>query len=209
MKPIHVIGITLATLFGIIWCVQIWSAGRWNTELQGEGNGSFFEQKRRRADAAAFVREAFNDGPMAVDNATDVSSSGPSREDRHENLIGYSLHALKGVGHRIFHRPRLASPGVYFTLTDLSVRTRYGITGVSAGTQVVSVKDEGPVLLVKAGDLEFEAKRQYLTNDLDIADLAGRNDAEAQQAVAAYIAQQQRAIDQGNDKRKVQPSGQQ
>jgi polysaccharide pyruvyl transferase WcaK-like protein len=47
------------------------------------------------------------------------------------------------------------------------------------------------VLLVKMGNLEFETKRQYLTNDLDLADLASRNDAETQQAVAAAIAEQQ------------------
>ncbi len=48
---------------------------------------------------------------------------------------------------------------------------------------------------MKMGNLEFEAKRQYLTNNLDIADLASRNDADAQQAVASSIAQQQ-AMDQ-------------
>ena len=100
------------------------------------------------------------------------------------------------------------SPGIYFTLTYLSVRNPSGITGLEAGTRVVCVKDEGSVLLVKAGNLEFEAKRQYLTNDLDVADLAVRNDAEAQQTVASYIAQQQQAIDLRDDKRKMQPSGQ-
>jgi hypothetical protein len=55
-------------------------------------------------------------------------------------------------------------------------------------------------------NLEFEAKRQYLTNDLDLADLALRDDAEAQQAVASYIAQQQ-AIDQREARRKMQASG--
>jgi glucokinase len=79
--------------------------------------------------------------------------------------------------------------------------------GVEPGTRVVCVKDEGPVLLVKMDNLEFEAKRQYLTNDLDVADLAVRNDAEAQQAVASYIAQQQQAIDQREDRRKMQASG--
>jgi hypothetical protein len=49
---------------------------------------------------------------------------------------------------------------------------------------------------VKAGDLEFDAERQYLTNDLNVADLAVRDDAEAQQAVESYIAKQQQAIDQ-------------
>ena len=50
------------------------------------------------------------------------------------------------------------------------------------------------MLLVKAGDLEFEANRQYLTNNLDVADLAGMDDAEAQQAVESYIAKQQQEI---------------
>jgi hypothetical protein len=64
------------------------------------------------------------------------------------------------------------------------------------------------VLLVKVDNLEFEAKRQHLTDDLDVPDLAVRNDAEAQQAVASYIAQQQQAIDQRDDRRKMQASGQ-
>jgi hypothetical protein len=63
------------------------------------------------------------------------------------------------------------------------------------------------VLLVREDNLEFEAKRQYLTNNLDVADLAVRNDAQAQQAVAAYIAQQEQAIDQ-RGKTKTQPSSQ-
>ena len=104
--------------------------------------------------------------------------------------------------------PRLAPPGVYFTLTYLSARSASGITGFEPGTRVVCVKDEGPVFLVKVDNLEFEAKRQYLTNDLDVADLAVRNDAEAQQAVASYIAQQEQAIDQRDDRRKMQASGQ-
>lgn len=127
----------------------------------------------------------------AVQNhATEVS--GASWEDRLQNIIHDCVRAIKRVG----HRKRPAPPGVYFTLRYLSVRNPSGITGVEPGTRVVCVKDEGPVLLVKAGNLEFEAKWQYLTNDLDVADLAVRNDAEAQQAVASYIAQQQQAIDQ-------------
>ena len=105
------------------------------------------------------------------------------------------MHAIKSVGHRTLQRPRLALPGS-------------GIIGVGAGTQVVCVKDEGPMLLVKAGSVEFEAKRQYLTNDLGIADLAVRGDAEAQQTIASYIAQQQQAIDRRDDRSKMQPSRQ-
>jgi len=87
------------------------------------------------------------------------------------------------------------------------VRSGSGLTGVEPGTRVVCVKDEGSVLLVKVKNLEFEAKRQYLTNDIDVADLAVRDDAEAQQAVASYMAQQQQAIDQREAKRKMQASG--
>jgi hypothetical protein len=119
---------------------------------------------------------------------------------------GIALVALGIYAVFIRPHPRLAAPGVYFTLTYISVRNPYGITGVEPGTRVVCVKDEGPVLLVREDNLQFEAKRQYLTNNLDVADLAVRNDAEAQQAVASYIAQQQQAIDQREDRRKMQAS---
>ena len=124
-------------------------------------------------------------------------------------LIGIIALVALGI-FAVFIRPhpRLAPPGVYFALTHLSARSASGITGFEPGTRVVCVKDEGPVLLVKVDNLEFEAKRQYLTNDLDVADLAVRDDAEARQAIASYIAQQQQAIDQRDDKRKMQPSGQ-
>ena len=129
-----------------------------------------------------------------------------------QNVIWDCEHAIKNLPTRLGLRghpqPRPAPPGVYFTLTYLSVRSPFGITGVEPGTRVVCVKDEGAVLVVKAGKAEFEAKRQYLTNDLEVADLAVRNDAEAQQAVASYIAKQQQAIDQRDDRRKVQPLGQ-
>jgi hypothetical protein len=206
MKPIHVIGAVLVVAFAMAWCFQIWS-GQWKTGLQREGNGSFYENKRTNANVENFAREASNDGPNPANPAIDVSSSESSWVDRVQNLIGNSVRAIKGAGNRIFHRSRPAPPGVYFTLTYLSVRTRSGITGVGAGTRVVCVKDEGPVLLVKAGDLEFDVKRQYLTDDLDVADLAVRDDAEAQQTIASYIAQQQQAIDKRDDRKKIQPSG--
>jgi hypothetical protein len=123
-------------------------------------------------------------------------------------LIGVIALVALGI-YAVFIRshPHRAPPGVYFTLIHLPVRTRSGLTGVEPGTRVVCVKDEGPVLRVKVENLEFEAKRQYLTNDLDVADLAVRNDGEAQQAVASYIAQQQQAIDQREATRKMQASG--
>jgi hypothetical protein len=122
-------------------------------------------------------------------------------------LIGVIALVALGI-YAIFirHNPRRAPPGVYFTLIHISVRSGSALTGVEPGTRVVCVKDEGPVLLVKAENLEFEAKRQYLTNDLDVADLAVRNDSDAQQAVASYIAQQQQAIDQREARQKLHAS---
>jgi hypothetical protein len=99
-----------------------------------------------------------------------------------KRIVLTGIIALVALGiFAVFIRPhaRLAPPGVYFTLTHLSARSASGITGVEPGTRVVCVKDEGPVLLVKVDNLEFEAKRQYLTNNLDVANLAIRNDAEA------------------------------
>jgi hypothetical protein len=124
-------------------------------------------------------------------------------------LVGVIALVALGI-YAVFIRPqpRRAPPGVYFTLIHIPVRSGSALTGVEPGTRVVCVKDEGPVLLVKVDNLEFEAKRQYLTNDLNVADLAVRNDAEAQQAVASYIAQQQQAIDRRETRRKMQASGQ-
>jgi len=122
-------------------------------------------------------------------------------------LIGIIALVALGI-YAVFIRqhPRPAPPGVYFTLIHLTVRSGSTLTGVEPGTRVVCVKDEGPLLLVKVDNLEFEAKRQNLTNDLNVADLAARNDAEAQQAVASYIAQQQQAIDRRENRRKMQAS---
>jgi hypothetical protein len=195
MKLTCVIAIAVVIAFPIIWCVQIWSAERWNPALQGDGEGSFHEIRQTNENVE-------NNTP--VSNTTEMST--PSWGDRLQKLIHHYARATKSVDHRSSPRSRLAPHGVYFTVTYLSVRNGFGITGLEPGTQVVCVKDEGPVLRVKAGNLEFEAKRQHLTNDLDIAGLAARNDAEAQQAIAAYIAQQQQAIDQRNNNWRIQAS---
>ena len=80
-------------------------------------------------------------------------------------LIGVIGLVALGI-YAVFTSPRRAPPGVYFTLIHLPVRSGSTLTGVEPGTRVVCVKDEGPVVLVKVDNLEFEAKRQYLTNDL-------------------------------------------
>ena len=51
------------------------------------------------------------------------------------------------------------------------------------------------MLRVSAGDIQFDAKAQDLTNDLDIADTASKTDAQSQKDVADYL-DQQRSIHQ-------------
>jgi hypothetical protein len=205
MKAIVLVGVmalVALAIFAVLSNIQRQSTDKL---AQEDASGFFHEKKQEAAAARDLSREAF-DQPNPVERPP--GESGPSWVDRLESLVGERVRAIKRVGHR--HQPRVAPPGVYFTLAYLSVRTRSGITGLAAGTQVTCVKDEGPVLLVKAGDLEFEVKRQYVTNDLDVADIAARNDAEAQQALAAYMAQQQQqAIEHRNETSQMQPSDQQ
>jgi hypothetical protein len=88
MKPSYVIGGILAVAFAVVWCLQLWSAGQWKTELQGDGEGTFYEQKRM---AETYTREVFKDRPDPVNHPMDMSSSGSSWEDGlgKESTIGF------------------------------------------------------------------------------------------------------------------------
>jgi hypothetical protein len=207
MKAIVLIGVMALIALGIFAVLALMQRHETDNLVQ-DPNGVLQEKNREIASAEAFAREASNE-PNPVKHPTSPVSE-RSWVDRLQNAIENCERAIKNLptSLRTRHHRRLAPPGIYFTLIYLSARNPLGITGLEPGTRVVCVKDEGPVLLVKAGSLEFEAKRQYLTNDLDVADLAVRDDAEARQAIASYIAQQQQAIDPGGNKRKMQPSGQ-
>ena len=188
-----IIALIALSILAVLYIAQ----HRWT--IQDEGNGTVYQKKQETAGLSGELARVFGD-PNPLDRRASGETagvSGPPRKDRLEEMTEDCVRAIKNlatsVGHRI--RPRLAPPGVYFTRLYLSVPSPSGITGLSAGTRVVCVKDDGPVLVVKMGDLEFGAKREYLTNNLDIADLASRNDADAQQAIASSIAQQQ-AMDQ-------------
>ena len=119
--------------------------------------------------------------------------SGFTWKDRLQKAIGDCERAIKNlstsVGRRL--RPHLAPDGVYFTMRYFSVANARGITGIAPGTKVVRVRNDGSVLRVKTGDVEFEAAAQDLTNDLDVAATVSRGDAQKQQALASYIHQQQ------------------
>jgi len=208
MKAIVSVGVIALIALGI-FAVLAFKQCQETDKLEQNPNRVLGEKEQEIADAQAFAQEAVG-RPKDIKEPTGPYQV-PSWAGRLQNAIESCVRAIKNwptsLGLRR-HLPRLAPPGIYFTLTYLSARNPSGITGVERGTRVVCIKDEGPVLLVKAGNLEFEAKRQFLTNDLDVADLAVRNDAEAQQAIASYIAQQQQAIDRRDDKRKTQSSGQ-
>jgi hypothetical protein len=204
VKAIVSIGVIVLVALGIFAVLSLMQRQSTGKMIQEDATGFFREKQQEAALANTIAREAFNESNPVK---TPTGVSGPSWLDSIQNAIEDCVRAIKNLPTSLSHRARPAPPGVYFTLIYFSVPTRSGITGLSAGTQVVCVKDEGPVLLVKAGKVEFEAQRQYLTNDFDVADLALRNDAEAQQALASYIAQQQQAIAQQEDGRKVQASG--
>jgi hypothetical protein len=204
MKAIVLGGVIAVVAIAIFAALSIMQRQETDKLVQADASRFFHEKQQEKAVAGEATGDAFN---RIVKPPTRVS--GPSWVNRLQNAIEDGSRHIKNLPTilaRLTH-PHHAPPGVYFTLTYISVRNPSGITGVNAGTQVVCVKDEGPVLLVKAGNLEFEAQRQYLTNDLDIADLTTRGDAEAEQTVALYIAQQKKAIDQPG-KTKTRPSSQ-
>jgi hypothetical protein len=191
---VAIIGVVTVSILAVLYVAQHQAVDK---AIQDEGNGIFHQRKREITAVRAAGAELFGDNlkPLkhgAYGETTGVS--GPSRKNPLEEVIEDGVRAIKNlptsVGHRTRPLPRLAAPGIYFTLLYLSVASPSGITGLKAGTLVACVKDNQGVILVTTGNLEFEAKWQYLTNDLDIADLASRHDAQAQQAVASSIAQQ-------------------
>src|SRR5205814_735017 len=141
--------------------------------LQGEGNGRFHDYKRRITATNAATAEVFgNPDPVnhqAYGETTGVSGS--PWTDRLRNVIEDGVRAIKNLPAIVGHRPapprRLAPPGVYFTLRYFSVHSPHGVRGILPGTKVVRVRDVGPSMLrVSAGETEFDAKAQDLTNDL-------------------------------------------
>ena len=66
----------------------------------------------------------------------------------------------------------------------VAVKSKSGVAGFAPGTRVKLVKDQGETLLVQSEDTKFEVHGDQLTNDLDLADLLRRQDAQAQQELA-------------------------
>ena len=83
---------------------------------------------------------------------------------------------------------RLAPAGTYFVIQPITLKTENGVTGIRVGTKVNLLRDMGDTLQVTNGATEFVAKRQKLTNDLDIVAQACLQDA-ADMAANAYAVQ--------------------
>jgi len=191
---VAIIGLVTVSILGVLFIAQRQAMDK---ATQGEGNGIFDHRKRETTAVRAAGAELFGGDLKPLEHGAygeTTGASGPPRKNPLKEVIEDCARAIRNLPTSISHQtrphPRLVPDGIYFTLLYLSVPSPSGITGLRAGTLVACVKDNGDVLLVTTGDLEFEAKRQYLTNDLDIADLASGNDAQAQQAVASSIAQQ-------------------
>jgi hypothetical protein len=171
MRRIFLIAIIPLIAWSVFAVLYIAQRQAMDKSLQGDdGNGTFHEKKRQIAAERSFLAEVFNDDPNPSDGRRDSETTGVSGPASVIHKVSEHIHLL--IAHLTRPHPRLAPPGVYFTLRYFSVPTPYGITRLSEGTRVVCVKDDGAVLLVKTSNLEFEVKRQYLTNDLDIANLA-------------------------------------
>lgn len=88
---------------------------------------------------------------------------------------------------------RLAPEGVFYAVQAFSVMTDDGIRGIRAGTPLKLIKDTGAILRVTDGKEEFEAKREHLTNDLDLAAQASGQQV-SQQAANAEWHEKQKAL---------------
>jgi hypothetical protein len=89
---------------------------------------------------------------------------------------------------------RFAPAGIYFATEYMSVRSSDGVTGIPPGTRLQLVKDMGEIVRVTTGQLEFDAKKFQLTNDIDIATQVSRQDVTAQQQIANARAEAGTAI---------------
>lgn len=96
---------------------------------------------------------------------------------------------------------RLAPEGVFYAIQAFSISTEDGIRGIRAGTPVRLIKDGGATLRVTDGKQEFDAKREHLTNDLDVAAQASGQQASQQAAIAEWQQKQQALVAVNNQQK--------
>ena len=84
---------------------------------------------------------------------------------------------------------RLAPDGTFFVTQYVSVRTPRGVVGFEPGRQVkyVGVDEAKQLLIVTDGEYQAELGPMQLTNDIDLAALAQRQDQASQQKLLAML----------------------
>ena len=111
----------------------------------------------------------------------------------------------------------LAPDGTFFLVDYVSVRTKTGVTGFIPGQAVrfVSADEAKGTLLVTDGNAQVSVTPMQLTNDLDVAALARRQDQQSQSTMLAYQEsakqadermRQQLAVEQSKDVSKIRTS---
>jgi hypothetical protein len=96
---------------------------------------------------------------------------------------------------------RLAPEGTFYLMERVVVKSDSGVTGFAPGTRVKLIEDRGDKLFVTNDDnIKFEAPSDKVTNDLDLAALAARQDAQSQQALAQDMKERMDAYRAGKEK---------
>ena len=88
-------------------------------------------------------------------------------------------------------RKRLAPDGTLFLLSPVSIKTSFGIDGLSPGTTLRRLKQDGDRVTVTNGEHEFDVLKGQVTNDLDRAEAARRQYNALQTATQAEILRRQ------------------
>ena len=96
---------------------------------------------------------------------------------------------------------RLAPEGVFYLMERVVVKSDSSVTGFAPGTRVKLIEDRGEKLFVASEDnIKFEASSDKVTNDLDLAALVAKQDAQSQQAVAQSMKEQMDAYRAAKEK---------
>jgi hypothetical protein len=90
--------------------------------------------------------------------------------------------------------PSLAPDGTYVLIGSMHIVKNGALIGLHSGTVVQAVRDNGNTLHVTWEDSEFDIDKRIVTNDLNVAQAAVRNDQQGQAKVASWMTQQQDAI---------------
>jgi hypothetical protein len=93
---------------------------------------------------------------------------------------------------------RKAPTGYLYVLRHVSKVTDSGVMGVDPGT-LLALTSRGPVTSeLTDGKTTFQIENESLTDDTDVAQMARRNDAQSQAAVAVLLQRKKAEMEQAN-----------